>query len=86
MGTTVRCTSGVTNDIARRIHEHREGLADGFTKRYGVKILVYVEVHETALNAIAREKKIKRWRRAWKIDLIERDNPTWSDLYDRILQ
>ena len=77
---------GVTNDIARRIYEHREGLADGFTKRYDVKILVYVETHETALDAIAREKKIKRWRRAWKIDLFERDNPAWSDLYDRILQ
>jgi putative endonuclease len=75
---------GMTNDLAGRAYQHREGLADGFTKRYGIKRLVYFEEHATALAAIAREKTLKRWPRDWKIALIERDNPDWSDLYDRI--
>ena len=73
---------GVTNDIARRTWEHREGLNDSFTKRYGTKKLVYVEPHDDIKQAIAREKNLKKWRRAWKLDLIEKENPDWRDLYD----
>jgi putative endonuclease len=70
----------------RRVYEHREGLADGFTKRYGVKMLVYYEQHDTAIAAIQREKNIKHWSREWKIDLILSMNPDWRDLYDDITQ
>jgi putative endonuclease len=75
---------GVTNDLARRVWEHREGLADSHTKRYRIKRLVYYEMHATAEAAIAREKKLKRWRRVWKDDLIEAGNRDWRDLYDDI--
>jgi putative endonuclease len=76
---------GVTNDLVRRIYEHCEGLAAGFTKRYGVKMLVYYEQHETAISAIQREKNIKHWSRESKIDLILSINPEWRDLYDEIV-
>jgi putative endonuclease len=59
---------------------------DGFTKRYGVHRLVYAEFHDTMVEAILREKRIKKWRRAWKLELIERTNPTWRDLYDELAQ
>ncbi len=75
---------GVTNDIARRAFEHREGLLPGFTKRYGLKMLVYVEVHESIVEAIRRERAMKHWSRAWKVKLIHRVNPDWSDLYDTL--
>ncbi len=75
---------GMTNDLVRRVYEHKEGLADGFTKRYGVKTLVYYEIHETAEQAIRREKTLKRWLRDWKIALIENDNPYWDDLYQHL--
>lgn len=75
---------GMTNDLVRRVYEHKEGLADGFTKRYGVKTLVYYEIHETAQQAIRREKTLKRWLRDWKIALIENDNPYWDDLYQHL--
>jgi putative endonuclease len=75
---------GVTNDLVRRIFEHREGLVKGFTMRYGVKKLVYFENHEAVLAAIQREKNIKHWPREWKIDLIVSMNPEWRDLYDEI--
>jgi putative endonuclease len=75
---------GVTNDIARRSWEHRESEVPGFTKRYSIKRLVYAETHDTVENAIKREKRLKKWPRAWKIALIERDNPEWFDLYRRI--
>jgi putative endonuclease len=75
---------GVTNDLVRRVYEHREGLADGFTKRYGIKSLVYFEAHDTAVAAIQREKNIKGWVRDWKVRLILESNPTWRDLYDEI--
>jgi putative endonuclease len=74
---------GVTNDLERRIHEHREGLIAGFTKKYGVKKLVWFERHGDIHEAIAREKMLKRWRRNWKISLIEEDNPRWADLFPR---
>jgi putative endonuclease len=72
---------GVTNDLARRVFEHREGTADGFTKRYGVKLLVYTESFSDVRDAIVREKALKKWRRAWKVKLIESSNPQWQDLY-----
>ncbi len=82
----VRSTSGVTSDLSRRAWEHRRDIIDGFTKRYGVHRLVYVEFHPTMDEAILREKRIKKWRRAWKIMLIEEANPDWCDLYDKILR
>jgi putative endonuclease len=77
---------GVTNDLVRRTFEHREGLTAGFTKKYGVKSLVFYEQHDTAIAAIQREKNIKHWPREWKIDLIVSMNPEWRDLYDEIVR
>lgn len=76
---------GITNDLVRRTHEHREGAADGFTKRYGVKRLVHFEIFEDIASAIEREKSVKRWRRAWKLALIEKTNPKWRDLFADIV-
>ena len=75
---------GVTNDLIRRVHEHREGFADGYTKTNNIKRLVYFETHEGIVEAIAREKSLKRWYRHWKIALIEENNPDWRDLWDEI--
>jgi putative endonuclease len=75
---------GVTNDIARRAWQHREGLVPGFTEQYGVKILVHIEAFEDVREAIARETRLKKWKRAWKINLIEQDNPDWLDLYESL--
>lgn len=77
---------GVTSDIARRAWEHRSGVVDGFTDRYGVESLVYTEFHETTPDAILREKQMKKWRRAWKVELIEKANPDWRDLYEDLLR
>jgi putative endonuclease len=76
---------GVTSDLVRRVSEHQAGEGEGFTQKYGVKMLVYFERHEEILNAIAREKAIKKWSRRWKVQLITRDNFGWSDLYESIL-
>ena len=73
--------TGVTGNLSRRVYEHREGMIAGFTLTYGVKMLVWYEGLPTALEAIAAEKWIKRWRRAWKLELIEKMNPQWRDLY-----
>jgi putative endonuclease len=73
---------GVTNDLARRCYEHREGLVPGFTKRYGVKMLVWYEEHPDPASAIQREKSLKRYLRQWKINLIQSMNPEWRDLYE----
>ncbi|TYC72377.1 GIY-YIG nuclease family protein [Stappia sp. BW2] len=73
--------TGVTTDLPRRIYEHREGLVEGFSNRYGTKTLVWYEQHEDIGTAIVREKQIKRWRRQWKFELIEKMNPDWQDLY-----
>ena len=75
---------GMTNDLVRRVYEHREGLAEGFSKQHAVKLLVYFEEHPTAAAAIQREKNIKHWSRAWKIELIRKVNSEWRDLYDVI--
>ena len=77
---------GVTSDLARRAWEHRSDAAQGFTRKYGVHILVYVEFHDSMADAILREKRLKEWRRAWKLELIERTNPQWRDLYDDLLR
>ena len=72
--------TGVTSHLLGRVYQHRDGAIEGFTKRYAVKRLVWFEAHETMESAIVREKQIKTWRRRWKLDLIEADNPTWRDL------
>jgi len=76
---------GVTNDLVRRAWEHREGRADGFTKRYDLKRLVFFERHDDIRAAIQREKTMKHWSRAWKVRLIPASNPDWDDLYDKIV-
>ena len=73
---------GVTSDLHKRMAEHTQGLLDGFTKKYGVKRLVYYEMHHTMADAIRREKQLKGWQRIWKIRLIEKMNPEWQDLFD----
>lgn len=72
---------GVTRDLARRVHEHRSKALPGFSQRYGVDRLVWYEEYPTAIEAIEREKDMKKWRRDWKIRLIEEQNPLWADLY-----
>ena len=74
---------GVHSELPQRLSQHRMGLLEGFTRRYGLKRLVYIEPHATMPLAIAREKRLKTWDRAWKVRLINRDNPNWDDLYDR---
>jgi putative endonuclease len=76
---------GVTSDLHQRMAEHKQGLIEGFTKKYGVKLLVYYETHPTMDAAIRREKQIKEWRRLWKIRLIEGMNPEWIDLFDEAI-
>jgi putative endonuclease len=75
---------GVTNDFARRVYQHKTRVFRGFTSRYRVHHLVWFEIYDDPLNAIAREKEIKKWRREWKVNLIERSNPEWADLYESI--
>jgi putative endonuclease len=76
---------GVTSDLIRRTAEHRDGLIDGFTKRYGLKRLVYFEIFDDIRTAIQREKNIKHWSRTWKVRLILNANPDWTDLYESLL-
>ncbi len=76
---------GVSSDLVKRAWEHREGITDGFTKKYSVKQLVWFEIHADAISAITREKQIKKWNRAWKIELIQEKNPQWRDLYEDIV-
>jgi putative endonuclease len=77
---------GMTDDLIRRVQEHKQGLIIGFTKTYGVKTLVYFEQTELVLSAIEREKQLKRWKRAWKIRLIKSVNPEWKDLYKELVK
>jgi putative endonuclease len=77
--------TGVTNNLARRVWEHREGVADGFTKQYGLKRLVYAERHAGIRAAIQRERNMKHWPRRWKVQLILAANPNWDDLYNRLV-
>jgi len=76
--------TGVTNDLVRRISQHRSNAVPGFVQDYRVYRLVFAEFHETMADAILREKQIKKWRRAWKLELIESHNPQWRDLYDEL--
>jgi len=76
---------GVTSNLVKRIYEHKNELAEGFTKQYSVHNLVYFEITESVESAIAREKKLKKWNRAWKIRLIEKTNPEWRDLYMELI-
>lgn len=76
---------GVTNDLTRRIYEHREGLVPGFTKKYGVKLLVWNRRFDTIQSAIGEERRLKAWKRQWKIDLVEQVNPEWNDQYEEIV-
>jgi putative endonuclease len=75
---------GVTNDIVRRIYEHRSKVVPSFTSRYNITRLVWFEIYDDPVSAISREKEIKKWKRAWKIQLIEGQNPQWNDLYESI--
>lgn len=75
---------GITRDLIRRIYQHKEKLLEGFTSRYDIRRLVWFEAYDDPTNAIEREKEIKKWRRDWKIALIEKDNPEWKDLYPDI--
>lgn len=73
--------TGVTSDLIKRMYEHKNGLVEGFTKKYGVHFLVWYELHQAADTAFKREKQIKEWNRSWKLELIEKGNPEWHDLY-----
>ena len=76
---------GVTSDLVKRIWEHSSNLVEGFTERYGVHQLVWYELHENMDSAIQREKRLKEWKRKWKVQLIESTNPNWEDLYPKII-
>ena len=76
---------GVTSNLIGRVWQHKNDMVEGFTKRCGVHTLIWYELHESMAGAIAREKAMKEWRRAWKLELIENCNPTWCDLYEEIV-
>jgi putative endonuclease len=76
---------GVTSDLIKRVWEHKQDFVEGFTKQYGVHDLVWYELHEDMLVAITREKTLKEWKRAWKLELIEKMNPEWKDLYEGLV-
>ena len=75
---------GVTSDLIRRTHQHRTGAIDGFSKEYGCTTLVWFEAHDDIQDARARERQLKKWKRAWKLELIEQGNPQWTDLYETL--
>jgi putative endonuclease len=77
--------TGVTSNLVKRIWEHRNNLVEGFTERYGVHHLVWYELHVNMESAIGREKRLKEWKRKWKLELIESTNPNWEDLYHTIV-
>ena len=76
---------GVTSNLVQRVWQHRNDIMEGFTRKYGVQRLVWFEMHPSMMSAIAREKAIKKWSRAWKLALIESGNPAWKDLYEEIV-
>jgi len=76
---------GVTSDVIKRVWEHKNNVVKGFTERYSVHQLVWYELHETMESAIRKEKMLKNWKRVWKLELIERSNPNWQDLYETIV-
>jgi putative endonuclease len=73
--------TGVTSDLIKRVYEHKNGLVEGFTKKYGIHFLVWYEIHQSAETAFIREKQIKKWNRSWKLELVEKNNSEWHDLY-----
>ena len=75
---------GVTSDLEKRVYQHKHGVLEGFTKKYGVHTLVYYECGESVEAALAREKQLKQWNRKWKLNLIEKENPEWRDLYEEL--
>ena len=77
--------TGMTDSLAARISEHKQKMREGFTAQYGVDLLVWYEVHDTREGAFKRERQIKKWNRAWKLELIEKSNPEWRDLFDQIV-
>ena len=77
---------GMTDDLVKRVWQHRNGMVEGFTKSYGVKMLVWYEAHQTREAAFARERQMKKWNRDWKLELIEKMNPSWRDLWDEMAQ
>lgn len=77
---------GITSDLIKRVYEHKEGLVEGFTKKYGIKMLVYYESTSDIEVAIHRETQMKKWNRKWKLELIEKQNPDWNDLYEEIVR
>jgi len=76
---------GVTSDLIKRVWEHKNNVVKGFTERYSVHQLVWYELHETMESAIRKEKMLKNWKRTWKLELIERSNPNWQDLYEEVV-
>jgi len=76
--------TGMTDNLIARVWQHKEGLVPGFTRDYGVKTLVWFEIHDTRIGALTRERQIKKWNRAWKIEMIEKGNPDWSDLREAL--
>jgi putative endonuclease len=76
---------GVTNDLIRRVYEHKNGLVEGFSKKYQTHLLIYFEMTTDINSAIEREKNLKKWKREWKLELIEKNNPEWKDLYDELI-
>jgi putative endonuclease len=77
--------TGVTSSLVERVWEHKNDVVEGFTKKYKVHALVWFELHQEMLTAIEREKRIKKWRRSWKVELIEKNNPEWDDLYSTLV-
>jgi putative endonuclease len=78
--------TGITSNLIQRVWQHKNNIIEGFTQKYNVKTLVIYEVHDNVESAIAKEKRIKKWRRAWKLQLIEKMNPQWNDLFEEICQ
>ncbi|MDO8282429.1 MAG: GIY-YIG nuclease family protein [Thermodesulfovibrionia bacterium] len=77
--------TGITSDLIKRVYEHKNNLVDGFTKKHNIHRLIWYENHKSPEAAITREKQIKKWKRIWKLELIEKENPEWNDLYENIL-
>ena len=77
--------TGVTSNLVQRVWQHKHDIVQGFTKKYGVHLLVYYELHSSMYQAIQREKQIKKWNRAWKLELIEKENPQWHDLWESLV-
>ena len=77
--------TGITSNLIQRVYQHKYNLVEGFTQKYSVHFLVYYEAHDSMLAAITREKQIKKWKRQWKIELIEKNNTEWRDLYDDLI-